>query len=91
MPLRLWILAVLLFPMVAWSDSYSPSHSCRKPYKPFEFSDRYEYDNFMSDVASYKRCIATFVDEQKSEAQHHSDAADEAIDEWNSFVRRELN
>jgi hypothetical protein len=43
------------------------------------------------DVDRYKRCINDFVEEQREAIQRHEDAAQEAIDEWNRFVRYELN
>tara|TARA_R110002050_G_scaffold294758_1_gene452876 strand:- start:1869 stop:2153 length:285 start_codon:yes stop_codon:yes gene_type:complete len=75
----------------AWADMFTPSHSCSKPYKPYEFNDQYEIDNFRSEVESYKRCIEDFVEEQNDAAIKHQNAAEEAIDEWNSYVNYELN
>lgn len=46
---------------------------------------------FKDDVRRYKKCIDAFVEEQNEQAKHHQDAADEAIEEWNRFVRYELN
>lgn len=85
----LLLTAVLPFPLLA--DIFAPSHSCSKPFKPFEFSSEFELDMFNSDVEDYKYCISEFVDEQQEQAQDHLDAAAEAIDEWNNFVSYELN
>ncbi len=74
-----------------WADMFTPSHSCSKPYKPYEFNDQYELDRFWSDVESYKQCIEDFVEEQNHAARKHKDAAEEAIDEWNNYVNYELN
>lgn len=76
---------------VALADSYTPSHYCSKPYKPFEFNSQWEVDNFFSEVESYKNCIEEFVEEQQNAIRKHQTASEEAIDEWNSFVRWELN
>ncbi|MDH0424153.1 hypothetical protein [Stutzerimonas stutzeri] len=73
------------------ADSYQPSHYCSEPDKPFEFEDEWELDNFNSEVEDYKQCISDFVDEQNAAVRHHQNAAQEAIDEWNSFVDYELN
>jgi len=58
-----------------WADMFTPSHSCLKPHKPYEFNDQYELDNFMSDVESYKKCIQDFVEEQNVAVRKHQDAA----------------
>ena len=66
-----------LLPQQAAADSRGVSHSCSKPW------DR---SNEWS-VSSYRDCIEDFVDEQKSAIKRHADAADEAIDDWNSFAK----
>ena len=73
------------------ADMFTPSHSCSKPYKPYEFNDQYELDRFRGEVESYKQCIENFVEEQNDAARKHQDAAEEAIDEWNNYVNYELN
>jgi hypothetical protein len=73
------------------ADLFSLSHSCVKPYKPWQFNSEWELENFRSEVESYKRCINNFVDEQSDATRKHQDAAAQAIDEWNHFVNYELN
>ena len=75
----------------AHADIISPSHLCRKPIKPYEFTDEWHITQFKNDVDRYKRCISDFVDEQNDDARKHQDAAQEAIDEWNAYVRYELS
>ena len=72
------------------ADTFIPSHTCLKPSKPYEFNEQWEYDNFLAGVERYKACIDDFVDEQYEEAKKHQDAAEEAIEEWNNYVRWEL-
>ena len=84
-------LFILLCSLPVLADMFSPSPSCSKPYKPYEFSSQYELDSFNDDVQGYKRCIQDFVDEQNDAVTKHQQAADDAIDEWNSFVSLELN
>jgi len=74
-----------------WADMFASSHSCSKPYKPYEFNDQYELDNFRSEVEAYKQCIEDFVEEQNDAARKHQNATQEAIDEWNNYVNYELN
>ncbi len=75
----------------ASADMFTPSHYCSKPYKPYEFNDQYEIDNFMNEVEAYKQCLSDFVDEQNDAATKHQNAAEEAIDEWSNYVNYELN
>jgi hypothetical protein len=90
MRIQLLILSFLLIATQAQADSFQPSHSCRKPYKPFQFSSKFEVDNFRADVDRYQKCISQFVREQNEAADKHRKAASEAIDDWNRFVRMEL-
>lgn len=86
-----WPLVLFLLPAITFADSYAPSHDCSKPYVPYQFDSEWELDNFKSEVEDYKRCLSDFVEEQEEAIQAHSEAAEEAIDEWNNFVNYELN
>jgi hypothetical protein len=57
------VLAGIAFP--ASADMFAPSPSCRKPYKPYEFSSEWEVTQFRDEVQRYKRCISDFVDTQR--------------------------
>ena len=48
------------------ADMFTPSHSCSKPWKPYEFADEWAYQMFIDEVESYKRCINDFADEQNN-------------------------
>jgi len=90
------LIRISVFSLVATAgnlhaDSYSPSHSCYKPSKPYEFTSQWEVDSFNDEVEMYRNCIADFVEEQQEAIRRHSQAAEEAIDEWNNFVNWELN
>ena len=87
----LLVTTLLLTTAVAQADMFPPSASCHKPYKPYEFTSQYEVDSFKSDVDRYKRCISDFVSSQNDAVEVHQAAASAAIDEWNSYVRYELN
>lgn len=87
----IWIgLAFCLLAIPSQADMFSPSHSCSKPFKPYEFSSRSERDLFLMEVESYKQCITDFVEEQEDAILRHREAAEEAIEEWNTFVNLEL-
>lgn len=90
---KLQILAGLLSLLAsgAMADMFQPTPYCSKPNKPYKFTSQWELDSFRSDVETYKSCILRFVREQQEASKKHMDAAGEAIDAWNSFVRNELN
>lgn len=85
------VLLLALLPGAAMADSYTPSHFCVRPFKPHQFNSRGEVEDFMLEVEEYRRCIEEFVDEQNRAAKRHMNAADQAIEDWNSFVVLELN
>jgi hypothetical protein len=75
----------------AQADSYDSTPSCSKPVKPDAFTSQMQLDGFNSEVQQYQRCLYDFVHEQEEAIQRHQRAANVAIDEWNNFVRMELN
>ena len=56
---------------------FTPSYYCSRPYG--------SYSDYA--VTSYRQCIETFIDDQNSAVKKHSQAARNAVNEWNSFVR----
>jgi hypothetical protein len=84
-------ITILLLTFSAQADNDEPNPSCSKPHKPNEFNSQWELDSFNNDVQQYQRCLYDFVDEQEEAIQRHHRAANDAIDEWNNFVRIELN
>ena len=82
---------VLTFSIPVLADMFTPTPSCSKPLKPYEFTSQWELDSFNDDVQRYKRCIQDFIDEQNEAVETHQQAASDAIDEWNRFVQYELN
>jgi hypothetical protein len=84
-------ITILLLTFSAQADNDAPSPSCSKPDKPIKFISQSELDGFNNDVQQYQRCLYDFVDVQEDAIQRHQRAAKVAIDEWNSFVKKELN
>ncbi len=80
----------LVIGLVTLADSYTPSYSCSKPYKPYEFNDEWEIKQFESEVEDYRRCIEDFIEEEKEDIKRHQNAIEEATDEWNGYIRYEL-
>ena len=80
-------LALLNSPIAA--DMGSPSHNCSKPkpYDPMEYRSKSDLEMYNDSVDRYKRCIEEFVEEQNKAVNRHHEAAQAAIDEYNSFVK----
>jgi hypothetical protein len=81
---------LVMIVLPARADFFPPSHSCYKPKKPYNFTSQWDVDRFYHDVERYKSCINEFVDAQNNAITNHREAANNAIDEWNNFVRWEL-
>ncbi|CAM4068588.1 hypothetical protein [Vibrio neonatus] len=84
-------LIVLVVSIPVLADIFTPSPSCSKPIKPYEFTSQWQLDSFNNDVQRYKRCIQNFISEQNRAVKTHQQAANNAINEWNRFVQYELN
>lgn len=65
-------------------------HSCTKPTKPLFADDEFAMSMYESEVRKYKACIQEFVQDQEDAIRQHRQAASDAIDEWNRFVKYEL-
>ena len=82
---------LLLTSITVSADMFTPGHSCSKPYRPYEFENESALEDFRDEVERYRRCIDRFVEEQNDAAKKHASAAEEAIEDWNRYVRLELN
>lgn len=83
---RYLVLILVAASLQGSADSFQPSHSCSEPTVPYEFDDEFERQNFINEVEEYKQCLSDFVEEQNDAVQKHKAAAEEAIDDWNSFA-----
>jgi hypothetical protein len=83
-----YVVAILILcvSVAAYAYRSVPQHSCSRPWKPSQFTSQYEVDSYKQQVEMYRHCIEEFVDEQKDAIRAHKRAAEEAIDEWNSFA-----
>ena len=80
----------ILFTSLSYADMFEPSAYCTKPSKPYKFNNEWEVQQYLDSVNRYKRCISDFVEKQNRESQNHQETASKAIDEWNRFVKMEL-
>ena len=85
--MRTLLLFGMLLSPLGFADTIEPSHGCNQPSVPYEFENQDERDQFNAEVDEYKSCITDFVEEQQDAIRKHKSAADDAIEEWNSFAR----
>mgnify|MGYP007088018268 CR=1 FL=1 len=63
-----------------------PSHSCREPTQPLS-DDSYLWQSFIGEVEIYERCINDYVEAAKNDQKRIVEKANEAVNDYNSFVR----
>ncbi len=74
----------------AFADKITPENPCKPPRHYFKFKSQSEADKFKKQVDDYKKCISDFVEEQNREIEKHRDAANNAITEYNFFIKTEF-
>lgn len=74
-----------------WADPAAPENPCLWPDKPPKFESHAEAEAFRESANGYKNCLDAFVRDQEEAIRAHRWAADEAMSEWESFKRREID
>lgn len=64
-----------------------PKHSCVRPDAPNQFNTDEQQKAFVKLMDGYRDCLMAYRNEMNKVAQAHIDAANGAIEEFNSFVR----
>ncbi len=88
--MRAAFVIVIMTASVAFADA-SATHDCVHPYRPADVSVDADWNVFLGAVDAYRACISTFVDHNYQASDQHRIAANAATNEWNAFVRAELN
>jgi len=76
-------------PAPALPDSYPPSEYCSKPKKNL-MGDGWDLPfgkTLREAVNDYKSCLQQFAREQRAAAKVHEEAAAQAVEKWNSFLK----
>jgi hypothetical protein len=63
-----------------------PKHNCMRPDAPGKFESDGQQKLFVKQMDGYRDCLMAFRNDMNKLAQAHIDAANAAIDEFNSFV-----
>jgi hypothetical protein len=75
----------------ALADTTEPKHSCAKPENPGKLASEQRMKGFQKEVNDYRDCINKFAQEQKTQSETHMVAGNNAIAEFNTFVKTELD
>jgi hypothetical protein len=68
------------------ADPLETSPGCIRPIKPVKFTNNNQVEQFNAESQRYKTCIDTFIAQHKENIQRSTDAINNTIKEWNSFV-----
>lgn len=85
--LYVFVSVVVAMSNLAFADSYVPLHSCAPPVIPTGSISNNEVDALNIDIESYRKCIQQFIREQNAAIDMHERAHQEAVNEWNLFVK----
>lgn len=84
-------LAGLLLGAAGHAYEAPPDHGCSAPSRPADEAHDRRWQAFLDDVDAYRACISSYMERQQQAAIAHRQAARAAADEWNHFVRNEMN
>jgi len=68
------------------ATSSVPKHGCVRPDAPAKFESDAQQKIFVKQMDGYRDCLMAYRNEMNKVAQAHIDAANGAIEEFNSFV-----
>jgi hypothetical protein len=63
-----------------------PKHGCVRPDAPAKFENDGQQKLFVKQMDGYRDCLMAYRNDMNKVAQAHIDAANAAIEEFNSFV-----
>jgi hypothetical protein len=84
-------LVIASISLSAVADSTPPKHSCVKPENPGNMASEVRMKGFQKEVNDYRDCINKFASDQKTFGENHISAGNKAIEEFNTFVKTEMN
>ncbi len=67
------------------------THDCVTPVRPANDQDDRLWNQFLSEIDAFQRCVTAAADRHQAASDAHQRAAFAAVDAWNDFVRTALN
>jgi hypothetical protein len=68
------------------NQSIVPKHNCVRPEAPAKFDNDGQQKIFVKQMDGYRDCLMAYRNDMNKIAQAHIDAANAAIEEFNSYV-----
>lgn len=86
-------LCLVCLSSLAWAESIHTmrQHDCVSPVRPVNDQDDQLWQRFLDDIDGYRACINREMEWHQSAALDHQQQAKVVVDEWNEFVRTNLN
>jgi hypothetical protein len=86
------IVAMILFGAVpAVAHTTGPDHGCVAPSRPVDDQNDVLWQRFLAAVDEFRACISGYAAANQAAAETHRQAANDAVAQWNEFVRTRLN
>lgn len=63
-----------------------PKHTCKQPEAPGGLASDNQQKNFVKEMDSYRDCLIAYRGEMNKLAQHHVNAANAAVEEFNDYA-----
>lgn len=62
-----------------------PESSCMEPHPPYT-NDAWAWDNFKSEISSYKNCVNDYVEAARNDQEEINQKANQAVEKYNRFI-----
>jgi hypothetical protein len=66
-------------------------HDCVSPIRPVNDQDNVVWQRFLDDIDRYRSCVSIAQERHEAAGRAHQEAARDAVQSWNDFVRTSLN
>jgi hypothetical protein len=88
--------AAIVVTMLTWAPAAvahtaSADHGCVAPSRPADDQNDLLWQRFLAAVDEFRACISDYAAANRAAAESHRQAADDAVQQWNEFVRTRLN
>lgn len=73
--------------IVVAQTAEKPKHNCVKVEYPGKHANSQRLNSFQKSYTAYRDCIKKFVDDNQGAIKLHTEAANEAINEFNAYTK----
>ncbi|MEM7252813.1 MAG: hypothetical protein AAF493_15465 [Pseudomonadota bacterium] len=80
------ILALSLGPIGLAAAQQGGNHGCTEPTIPASFASVEEYNVLVDKTLTFRKCIDTYVQQQRDLSKRHAEQGTQAAEAWNQFA-----